>query len=223
MSVPPHNLLEHCIGLLVEDTHADVVLLDVHGLPIAQHSIAGERAEFVRILRDWMRTLKLDPHHCLFCVLTDDRSALDLLAAPMKQQVLLWRCEPEQLRHELGLPPNTRIKARMIAEAGFLYARQAQPSAQDLKRATRMDLLLARRAELQRFKQERLQRAGLEAATLDEDVLREFSRMDRRHFQLLEDLIARLDMLIAMHVKNAPDNLGALPAPIRFKPGHPIG
>lgn len=198
------SMLHFCIAILHAEDRFDVALIDAGGKHRDNETMTGHRAELMRLLRKWNREHGMDPHKCLFCVLTTDDAALALIAAPMRPEVLLWRFDPEEIRLELGALPNSALTAAMIAEYAFLFARAARPAGAMLLQHRRLDLLIARRDELLRFKVEGLGHSQ-RMSGLDHDLKKEFDRMDRRHLRVLDAIISRLDALIAAQMARDPD------------------
>ena len=209
------SLLHFCIAIIHMDDRFDVALLDSSGKPRDNELLSGQRVELMRLLRRWNRAHGLDPHKCLFCILGNDHAALSLIAAPMRPEVLLWRFEPEEIRLELGLLPKTKLTAAMVAEYAFLFARAARPAGAVLLQHRRLDLLVARRDELLRFKREGLGH-GLRSGQMDADLRKEFERMDRRHVRVLDAIIGRLDALIAAQMARDPDGDHLHTLPVTF-------
>lgn len=210
------SILQYCIAIVSLDDRLDIAWVDGQGRFQASEEVRNDRIELMRALRKWTRTHGLELRKSLFCILTTDHAALRAIAQPMRPEVLVWRFDPMEIRTEQGLLPKSSLHARTVAEHAFMFAQAAKPASAALLQHRRIDLLVARRDELNRFKDERVTNARKGIEALDPDLRKEFERMDRRHMRLLDALIARVEALIATQIARDPEGDGMTTLPVGF-------
>ena len=185
-------------GLRCTREGMEVVLLGGNGEAVEVMRVANNPQAVIRVIKRWRRTHGFDPSKATFCV-----EEWHPLPGPVLE-LMLDRGWEIMVVGAKGIPlADERSSLVTIAEVASLAMRskvQMEPLSVARLHADKVERLRQRRAEMVALRsvlhadEHRNSRFGAE-------LQREFERMDRRHVQLIDKLLSRLDTLINLQLR----------------------
>lgn len=200
-STEPLRATKHWTGLRATREWVDVALLGADGGTLASLRVPNDLRSVVRVVKLWARDHDFDPTHAVFCV--EERSPW---MGAVLERLLERGWEIVVLSGQVPAEPSEETPAAAdLAELVRLAMRAAVPkvplSIAHL-RADKLERLRERRNELAALRSGLQTDGGRRNRHFEEELQREFERMDRRHMQLIDKLLARLDTLISLQLQS---------------------
>ncbi len=203
----PFGATRHWTGLRATRDSVELALLGAGGGMLASVHVPNDLRSVVRVVKVWARDHDFDPTQAVFCV--EERSPW--MGAVLERLMERgWRIIvlPGQIPAE---PGEDAPASPDIAELVRLAMRAAVPqvplSIAHL-RADKLERLRERRNELASLRSGLQTDGGRRNRLFEEELQREFERMDRRHMQLIDKLLARLDTLINLQLHSGYQQQG---------------
>jgi len=185
----------HWAGLRATSEGLQIVLLGSDGEPVEVMRVANAFQALVRVIKRWRSAHAFDPSTAVFCVEHGSMLALPVLESFLERGWEVFILAPQHESGDKGEAPTIPDVADLVR-----HAMRAQVPKEPLSlahlRAGKVERLRERRAELAAL------RSGLHGngsgrnRHVEDELRREFERMDRRHMQVIDKLLSRLDTLI---------------------------
>ena len=192
-----NDTARHWAGLRGTREGMDVVLLDSNGEAVEVMRVANDLQAVMRVIKRWRRTHGFDPSNAVFCV-----EEVHPFPTPVLE-LMLDRGWVIMVVGTDGASINGHSIPVTVAEVAGLAMRSALPLAPlSLTRlhAEKVDRLRQRREEMVALRNV-LHADEHRNSRFEAELQREFERMDRRHVQLIDKLLSRLDTLINLQLR----------------------
>lgn len=188
-------------GITATAEALDLVLLSSDGGQLDQVRVPNDVRAVFRVIKHWARQHRFDPTRAVFCA--EDRTAWagavleELIGRTWDVRVFLADALSDDVEGE-----GTQHPASLLRSAIGGHVR-LEPLSLIRLRTWKVDRLRERRDELVSIRS-RLEADGVRRNhQFEVELRREFERMDRRHVQLIDKLLSRLDALIRARVSGA--------------------
>ena len=194
------NSPRHWTGLRATRETLEVALVDAEGRMLESVRMPNDLRNVLRVVKHWARLHGYDPTEAVFCV--EDRSPW---LAPVLERLLErgWDVvvlAAHQEEEQAEVPSMTDVAE--LARLAMLVQVPKEPLSLAHLRAGKVERLRERREELAALRSGLQLDGGGRNRHFGEELHREFERMDRRHMQLLDKLLSRLDTLINLQVRD---------------------
>lgn len=206
-SAEPLRTNRHWTGLRATRGSVDLVLLGADGEGLADQRVPNDLRSVVRVVKLWARDHGFDPALAVFCV--EERSpwmgaVLERLLERGWEIVVL----PGQVATEPGEDAPAVVDIAGLVRLAMRAAVPKVPLSIAHLRADKLERLRERRNELAALRSGLQTDGGRRNRHFEEELQREFERMDRRHMQLIDKLLARLDTLISLQLHSGYQQQG---------------
>ena len=197
--VHANSLVTFWIGVRSSRSSLELALIDRNAQLIDRVEVANDPRASLKVVRHWIKKYDLKPAETVFCA--EDRGPwageiLELLIARGCRVALVdtSKQDSENLPDALQYDAVGLVHQAMRAPIDTEPLLPIRLNAAKLKRLReRRERMLLLRTELES------QQMGSSRQSAEE-LQREFERMDRRHIQLIDKLINRIDALITLQI-----------------------
>lgn len=186
-------------GVHFRPRELEFVLLDGSGARVARVEVSYERRAWMRLVRHWIKHYRFDLRASVFCIASH---------APHSGALLEWLQEHGlnvalvDGAHRSGSPFEAPLNdAESIARAALGRATLRVGVEPGQYHENMLELLRRRRESLLALRARLAQPEGAIKVDIEDELRREFERLDRRHVVLLDKLIGRIDTLIALRMQ----------------------
>jgi hypothetical protein len=194
----------------------EFALVDGDGRLCDRIHLQHERRVIIRVVKQWVKRFAFDPELALFCLEENGQDASPLLHFVLEQKWELRFVAPVMVHAALALSAAEPVEASHLA----LFVQRSPNAARVLSpgraQHERVEHLRRRREQLLQLKAQYTAQSADQARTLSNELRKEFERMERRHMQLLDSFILRLDTLISVQVAarihKDSDPMGSVPS-----------
>ena len=187
----------HWAGLRAGPNGVEVALLAPEGETLEILQVPNDLRSIIRVVRHWVKAYGFDPVKAVFCV--EDRSPwLGAVLERMLEQgwdVLILSRQRTQVD---GTEEPVSAGLMEMVRLAMHRSIRSEPLSLALLRAEKVERLRERREEIAALRSKLQVDGGGRNRHLEEELKREFERMDRRHVQLIDKLLSRLDTLIGL-------------------------
>ncbi len=189
------------VGICDKEDGLELAVVDGARAVLEVLRVAEEPLAVLRVVRRWHKSLGLDPLDAAFCVQEGRPWPTVILERLLAQG---WNVSvlamPGAVTGEDG--SERMMSAAEIALATLAFPSAIHPLTGPLLRADKLESLRARRERIMSLRSG-LQTESARNERYEAELRREFERMDRRHLQTLDKLLARLDTLINLQQREA--------------------
>lgn len=179
--------------------------MDATGRLRVQVEVPNERRHIVRQFRQWAKREGIVPDHCVFYVDDTGPNGLTVIRFLAERGWDVRTIDPEKMKiatAEQGLPV---LDAAALVTFANRFPGLSQAFGPPRSRTIRLDHLRTRREQLMAERSKSADRLDGHRRHMEDEVQREFERMERRQLNLLDRFIQRIDMLIAHQVMDGGD------------------
>jgi hypothetical protein len=200
MTEDPRPVPRHWTGLRATRETMEVALVGADGETLDRTSVPNDLRSVVRVVKFWVRQHGFDPVHAVFCVehlspwsgavlerLVERGWDIMVLSAPQADEQSDGTVVLTDVADLVRLAMRTPLPREPFSLAHL--------------RAGKLERLRERREELTALRSGLQVDGGGRNRHFEEELQREFERMDRRHLQLIDKLLSRLDTLIRSQMR----------------------
>ncbi len=196
------RLPPHWTGLRATREAMEVSLVDADGRTLESVHMPNDMRNVLRVVKHWVRLHGFDPVKAVFCV--EDRSPW---LGPVLERLLARGWDVVLITAHRSFEDQAEAPTVLGVDDMVRYAMRDQVTKEPLSlahlRAGKVERLRERRAELAALRSGLQTDGGGRNRYFGEELQREFERMDRRHMQLLDKLLSRLDTLINLQLHDS--------------------
>ena len=192
----------HWAGLRADGKQLEFALIGPTGEVLSSERVANAPRAVAKLVKHWKKKLAIDPAGIVFCA---ESRAFGTGA------VLEWMVEngwsikllDAQVAQEEGLEVTGPISAEALARTGINSPLEAGVESMRRLLGHKLEHLRLRRNELVGLRERIQQEMALQHTRFEEELAREFDRLDRRHVQVIDRIVLRLDTLISLQARRA--------------------
>lgn len=178
----------------------DLAWVDASGLVRQRVRMANERGPLLRVIRLWAKHQGLVLEHCLFSLEKLHPWNGAVVQVLIDHALRLGLLDATHVREDLALPDDREIEAEHLAEHARTSPHRVQLYDDSQQDAERLEHLQRRRRELTAMREEYFARIADPGRHAGNDLKREFERMDKRYVEVMDRLLARINVLMGMHL-----------------------
>jgi transposase len=195
----------HWVGIRPDEITLEIAIMDGTGRLRLQVEVPNERRHIVKLFRQWAKRDGIVPDHCVFYVDDTGPNGSTVIRFLAERGWDVRTIDPEKMKlatAEQGLPV---MDAAALVTFANRFPDLSQAFGPSSSRTIRLDHLRNRREQLMAERIKSANRLDGHRRHMQDEVQREFERMERRQLNLLDRFIQRIDMLIAHQVMDAID------------------
>ena len=198
--------MKHWIGIDVSSKKLDFALLDGKGAHLESVQTGNDRKAVMKLMASWRKKHGVDPAQSLICLEPTGHYTLMMLNLVVEQDWKTWLAHPLNIQKCMGIKrvKNDKVDALQIAEYARTFEKDIRLFTADHLKLDKLQHLLARRQHLVRTRAKHKTHITDLNRYMDQDIQREFDRMDKQQIKQLDKLIGRVDELIDAQIKKDP-------------------
>lgn len=187
------------IGIRSSRTSLELALVDRNAQLIDRVEVANDPRASLKVVRHWIKKYDLDPSATVFCAEDQGPWAGDILRLLIARGCRIALVDTSKQNPE-SLPDALQYDAVGLIHQAMRAPIDPEPLLPIRLNAAKLNRLRERRERMLLLRTElETQQMGT-SRQVAEELQREFERMDRRHIQLIDKLINRLDALITLQL-----------------------
>ena len=200
-AVPSAKVLakRYWTGVYFRPKELEFALLDGSGDRVARVDVSYERRAWMRLVRHWIKHYRFDLRASVFCIASHaphSGALLEWLNEHGLNVALVNGTTSDNAANGSALVDAETIARAALGQTGVHIAREP-----GLYHENMLELLRRRKASLLALRDQLAQPGMAADGNIEDELRREFERLDRRHAILLDKLIGRIDTLIALRLQ----------------------
>ncbi len=187
-------------GLRTDGTQLEFALIGPTGEVLSSERVTNDPRAVAKLVKHWKRKLAVDPARILFCAESRTFGA---------GAVLEWMVEngwsikllDDPAKDEEGPVVTGPVSAEALARAAINSPFEAGEESMRRLVGHKLEHLRLRRDELVGLRDRIQKEMAMQHTRFEEELAREFDRLDRRHVQVIDRILLRLDTLISLQAR----------------------
>lgn len=187
-------------GMRVHEESLDFSLVGPDGATIDRTQVANTHRAVLRLVRHWRKTRDVDPALIVFCTDRDGLSSGAVLHWMMDRGwtvVLFDAARADGSVEEEQGPADVEAMVRWAMRS----PRSVEVMSVSRLHTLKLEQLRSRRDRLVALRSDLHGEMASRRTMFEEELAREFERLDRRHVQVIDKIILRLDALIGLQMR----------------------